>query len=250
MCVIQIPLIDFVNTSFPKKQDTLKVYYLPSIKHHTSTTRYWYIKCETMQTDGREINGDFWFSSDGMPTKNSIDSTVFDALPMKKSCYQRIIIDFIYEFKTQEDFEYFGLNYKSSPTYKKHSDCETHSFKFKSWPYDGEIHRYSPDTIKPWYLFSDPSISDSFKLDTSIHYRRLDGVNISKGSSPFDYLDPFKDEMPWFDKDGILSTIKVPHDSLLRQKFLDSLIANQLSRLDSMILKQDSERKKVKMLFN
>lgn len=85
--------------------------------------RYFYISYSTHTVNGDLSYGDIWFSFDEMPSKNQIDSMVYMMLPYKKNCYQRIIVDFIYEFKDSSDYQHFNKGYKSSPNYPTHKTC-------------------------------------------------------------------------------------------------------------------------------
>jgi hypothetical protein len=68
--------------------------------------------------------GDVWFEADNLPSKNEIDSLVFSGLPLKRSCYQPILINSIYEFKNKEDYFRFTSVYKSQlSTNKKKLEC-------------------------------------------------------------------------------------------------------------------------------
>jgi hypothetical protein len=69
------------------------------------------------------ISGNTWFSADGFPNKRQIDSMVYVSFPLKRSCYQNVIVTSIFEFKSESDYDSFGNNYKGDKKPKRHIQC-------------------------------------------------------------------------------------------------------------------------------
>jgi hypothetical protein len=89
--------------------------------------RYFYVYYQVNDLDGtRNTSGDIWFPCDGFPTKLQIDSIVADGLSKSPECYQPILISYFFEFKSKEDFDAFGKNYKGNltPHHAKRPCCD------------------------------------------------------------------------------------------------------------------------------
>lgn len=96
--------------TFDTKQDTVYINSDTESKH-----RYFLVSYTFARKNFDGINaGSMWFESDGFPSKNQIDSIVYDGLPLNKECYQHIIINSIYEFKNEDDYKSFNISYKGS----------------------------------------------------------------------------------------------------------------------------------------
>jgi len=80
------------------------------------TKRYFLIsyKFRLKYSDPIGGDGNTWFSADAFPNKANIDSIVFAGLDHEKSCYQPILVNSIYEFKNEEDFNSYVFNYPGS----------------------------------------------------------------------------------------------------------------------------------------
>lgn len=57
----------------------------------------------TYETSGGNY-GNYSFRANGFPAYNEIDSNVFETFPMDRSCYGKLIIYNIYEFKDSVDY--------------------------------------------------------------------------------------------------------------------------------------------------
>ncbi len=128
-----------------------------------STERYFLVSYETELKNGyNKITGSNWFSCNGFPNKNDIDSIVYAGLECKKECYQHIVVLSIYEFKDVSDYLSFGDNYKSDPVPKKQKPCGdlspiTLDSTYMTIPMDSII-----INVQPWW-FAHPF--DSSKQD-------------------------------------------------------------------------------------
>ena len=73
--------------------------------------RYFYITYHTTSVDGDHTEiGDIRFSHSGFPSLQHIDSMVYDGLAKRRECYQPVIITYLFEFKSKEDFDCFIKN--------------------------------------------------------------------------------------------------------------------------------------------
>lgn len=87
--------------------------------------RYFMIAYHVTSKDRRQTSyGSRWLDVKGFPSKKWIDSIVYTALPLQKSCYQSIIVTSIFEFKNHEDFNSYLKDYKGDPNPKKQIQCQ------------------------------------------------------------------------------------------------------------------------------
>lgn len=91
-----------------------------------ASERYFYVYYQANSLDGSQNSpGDIWFPWSGFPAKHELDSLIYDGLGKKKECYQPILVSYFFEFKSKEDFDVFGKDYKGNitPTKEKGECC-------------------------------------------------------------------------------------------------------------------------------
>lgn len=90
-----------------------------------NSQRYFYISFMVSEKKSTAISyGGIWFECKGVfPAKIMIDSIIEAGLPKKRECYERFVVQSIFEFKERRDFDDFGWNYNSSPEYFNKKDC-------------------------------------------------------------------------------------------------------------------------------
>lgn len=94
-------------------------------KPEVPTERYFMVSYQVTTKDNKSSNyGSRWFNLNSFPSKKWIDSIVYKALPLKRSCYQSIIVTSIFEFKSHDDFNSYLKDYKGTPNPKKQIQCE------------------------------------------------------------------------------------------------------------------------------
>lgn len=70
--------------------------------------------------------GDMVFSCRQYPSRNKIDSMIFTSLPLKRKCYQPLVILSMHEFSNKNDYDAYnrGRGRKNKFSRKVHENCQ------------------------------------------------------------------------------------------------------------------------------
>lgn len=96
------------------------------IKEKQIPKRFFYFSYSTCQVNNgfSTVEGFQYIASDYFPRKTFLDSLVFDRLPLKRKCYQNVIITSIFEFESEADYLSFSTNVVDGKSIKNKKNCE------------------------------------------------------------------------------------------------------------------------------
>lgn len=136
-----------------REYDTAKLLHIVAAKEPPikPSERYFFVSYQTSLKDNSQNSyGEVWFSCNSFPSKNSIDTVISQYLDHKLSCYQSIIITFMYELKDKEDYDSFNSNYSGDVKIKKKKSCKEsheHDFKLEEYKQPPTFRAFPSDSI-------------------------------------------------------------------------------------------------------